>query len=166
MQVKVKQVLESSSKVSKANKPYTVTTFLGEDDVLYKDVFGKFEVGQQVEGEWEDGEYGKKFKVARPAAGGRSFGKSPEERASIEWQSARRDALDYIVAKANLLLQLGKPKEAEKELSGAHWLEVTIYAKKFSEGNLPVPDTKKPVQSEPEPTEEPSEEIDFSDVDL
>lgn len=96
MKVKVKTIPEGGvvEKISKTtNRPYHLTTFIGEDDTLYQEVYGKYEVGQEIEGEWKDTKWGKKFEIARPEGSGGANrggyrGKTPEEMESIERQSS------------------------------------------------------------------------------
>lgn len=78
MKVTIKSILESEQKTSKEGKPYTVTTFVGSDGEVYKNIFGKFSEGQEIEGEWQDHPtFGRQFKVSQaPRAGGFSGGKN------------------------------------------------------------------------------------------
>ncbi|MBA2706124.1 MAG: hypothetical protein H0U60_20000 [Blastocatellia bacterium] len=142
MQVIVKQILETQQKTSKAGKAYTVTTFQGEDDKLYKDMFGKFEVGQSLEGEWKDTEYGLKFEVVKPAfsgSGGRQD--NPETQAAIIRQNSLTNAVNYVLGKAAYMTQ----EEAIKFISGKEVIEVATYFAKYSKGEITVvTESKKP----------------------
>lgn len=133
MKVTIKQILESQQKTSKAGKPYTVTTFQGDDDKLYKDVFGKFEVGQIVEGEWKETDYGTKFEVARSASTNR-FTESPEKQASIERQHALTQALTYVLGKG-------------EEVTGKHVIQVATFFHAFTSGKSNVTTTPEELLS-------------------
>lgn len=133
MKVTIKQILESQQKTSKAGKPYTVTTFQGDDDKLYKDVFGKFEVGQIVEGEWKETDYGTKFEVARGASTNR-FTESPEKQASIERQHALSQAVTYVLGKG-------------EEVTGKHVIQVATFFHAFTSGKSNVTTTPEELLS-------------------
>jgi hypothetical protein len=91
------------------------------------------QIGEELDGTIETTSYGKKFK--RTQSGGFQGGSSnPERQSSIEWQSARRDAVDYCIAKSRLLFDLKKMKEAEEELSGKHIFQVAFYFKGIETG--------------------------------
>jgi hypothetical protein len=126
MKVIVSEVLYDEQKTSKNNKQYTVTTFKDAEGTLYKEVYGKFTVGQEVEGEWKDTQYGRKFEVARSGGftGGRTS--SPEERASIERQSALKAAVEATRDSYTI------PSEGVEKLSPEQYVAaVLMTAKKF-----------------------------------
>lgn len=91
--------------------------------------------GDKIFGHFEDTAYGKRFKKASQGnMGGFRGQENPQRQISIEWQSARRDAVDYCIAKSTLLFNLKKIKEAEEELSGKHIFEVALYFKGIETG--------------------------------
>jgi hypothetical protein len=172
MTVKIKQVVECISKTSKAGKPYTLTSFMSEDGKFYKEVYGKFEVGQEIEGEWKKDDYGNdRFEVARQ---GGQYSKArfedPAKQGSIERQNALSNAITYCTAKAQLLA--GKTKVSiDAQLSGKHIIEVAALFSAYNAGKITpdmTPDViakiwdKEPVEApkvqvEPEvPQDEPS----------
>ena len=130
MKVVIKEVLEVADKMSKANKPYKLTTFKGEDDKLYRDVYGELKVGAELEGEWVTDNYGTKFKLATSGGGGSR--NDPERQGSIERQNSLSNAVAYCTAKANLMEQ----KEALKYLSGKKIVQVATYFKRYNEGKV------------------------------
>lgn len=76
--------------------------------VTVKDQANAPKPGDTLEGTVEDGKYGKKFKKAQQGGWGGGHGgggRTPEERESIEWQSARRDAIEFMRLKASLMKQ-------------------------------------------------------------
>lgn len=166
MRVKIKEVLEVADKTSKASKPYKLTTFKGEDDKLYRDVYGELQIGQELEGEWKTDQYGTKFEVARSGGGGGSRN-DPQRQSSIEWQSARRDAVDYCIAKSRLLFDLKKTKEAEEELSGKHIFQVALYFKGIETGATQLKNKKEELPEkqidEPEDRNDDSAKDDMKD---
>lgn len=129
MKVKIKQVLEVSDRMSKANKPYKLTTFMGEDGKLYKDVYGDLKEGSEIEGEWKTDNFGTKFEIAKSGFGGKS---DPERQTSIERQNSLSNAVSYCVAKANLM----DKKDALKYLSGKEIIQVATYFKRYNEGKV------------------------------
>ena len=120
----------------------------------------------EVSGTIETTQYGRKFK--RDASGGFQGGNNPQRQSSIEWQSARRDAVDYCIAKSRLLLDLGKKKDAEEELSGKHIFEVALYFKGIETGATQLRDKEKEAEQEVEkedaPVEDNQEEIPLEDI--
>lgn len=129
--------------------------------------------GDVFEGTIETTRYGRKFR--KEASGGFQGQKNdPQRQASIEWQSARRDAVDYCIAKSRLLFDLGKKKEAEEELSGKHIFQVAFYFKGIETGATQLND-KLPEKQIDEPEDRnddsaredmnlPEEEIDVEDI--
>jgi len=151
MLVKVKQLLESAQRTSKAGKQYTLTTFMGEDEKLYKDVYGTFTVGQEVNGEWKTDDYGTKFEVARATGGG--FGKSPEQQASIVRQHSQEMALRYATLK-------GKTDITFKELQIViDWFEADTKGVKAEEKK-----TQTTVTADDEPPMPKDEEINVDEL--
>src|ERR1035437_8455397 len=100
MKVVIKEVLEVADKTSKAGKSYKLTTFKGEDDKLYRDVYGELKVGQELEGEWKTDQYGTKFEVARSGGGGFGGKSDPERQGSIERQNSLSNAVAFCLGKA------------------------------------------------------------------
>jgi hypothetical protein len=117
--------------------------------------------GDILEGTIETTQYGRRFKRAQSGGFGGGFKADPERQKSIEWQSARRDALDYCIAKARLLFDLKKTKEAEEELSGKHIFEVALYFKGIETGATQLEKKKVPPEIEPERTDD-----DFTDEEV
>lgn len=155
MQVKIKQILETTPRTSKAGKQYTLTTFMGEDEKLYKDVYGTFTVGQEVEGEWKTDDFGTKFEVAKKGFGG--FGKSPEQQASIVRQHSQEMALRYSQLK-------GKTDITFKDLQIViDWFEADTKGVKAKETTVSA--TSEP-DFIPEPDEAPFPEIDIEEINL
>lgn len=153
MIVKVKDVLGSEQKVSKANKPYTVTTFLGDDGEVYKNIFGKFEVGQEVSGEWvDDPTYGRQFKVSQaPKSGGFTKKDDPTTQKQIIRQNSLTNAVNYVLGKAQFMSK----EEALKFISGKEVIQVATYFAKYSEGEVTV------VTEKEEPKEAPKQAVDW-----
>lgn len=122
--------------------------------------------GDKLFGHFEDTPYGKRFKKARQGFGG--FKDNPQRQSSIEWQSARRDAIDYCIAKSRLLFDLKKNNEAEEELSGKHIFEVAFYFKGIETGATQLKDKlpEKQIDEESEGTDPFSEEIDINDINI
>lgn len=133
MNITVKQVIDSEEKTSKAGKPYTVTTFLGDDGEVYKNVFGKFEAGQVVTGDWVDSDYGRQFKVSMPPKAG--FKKDdPQTQKQIIRQNSLTNAVNYVLGKAAHM----EKKEALDFISGKEVIQVATYFAKYSEGTETV----------------------------
>jgi len=121
-------------------------------------------VGDSLEGDFiSDSKWGLKFKRAL-SGGFQGQRNDPERQSSIEWQSARRDAVDYCIAKSRLLFDLKKIKEAEEELSGKHIFEVALYFKGIETGATQLKD-KKEVPVETDQQSEQTDE-DFSDEEV
>lgn len=140
MKVRITQVLETIPKTSKAGKQYFVTTFQDENGKLYKDVFGKLDVGAEIEGEWKQTEWGEKFEITRQQGGGGRFN-DPETRKEIIRQNALTNSVVYCTKKAELLLQLGAIKneaDLDKQLSGKHVVQVATHFAKYSLGEINV----------------------------
>ena len=132
------------------------TMFEGEDESAEVNQIPKTpapKAGDKLTGHIEESKWGKKFVKAKVGGGG-GFKDNPERQSSIEWQSARRDAVDYCIAKSRLLFDLKKVKEAEKELSGKHIFQVALYFKGIETGAT---------QLERKKTELPEKQIDAID---
>lgn len=97
-QVKVVDVLLQEDKTSKAGRPYKLTTFKDADGEVYKDVYGDFRVGQDLNMEQKTDNYGNpKWEVIREPRPGGGFtprGKSPEEQHSIMKQVSLKAAVE------------------------------------------------------------------------
>lgn len=132
MKVKIDKVLESVDKTSKSNKPYTLTTFTDTDGKLYKDVYGKFEAGQEVEGEWKTDDYGTKFEVAKSNSGFKGgFSKSDPDTMLIAY------AKDLVVAFITAGV-IKDEKEAASQLVNFSKITCMVYDKRKSGADLKV----------------------------
>lgn len=100
--VKVAEVILQEERTSKASgRPYKLTTFKDTDGIVYKDVYGDFHVGQDLNLEEKTDKFGnQKWEVQREnrgGFGGGARGKSPEEQASIQKQVALKAAVQLAV---------------------------------------------------------------------
>lgn len=101
--VKVAEVILQEERTSKASgRPYKLTTFKDTDGIVYKDVYGDFHVGQDLNLEEKTDKFGnQKWEVQREnrgGFGGGPRGKSPEEQASIQKQTALKSAVQLVAA--------------------------------------------------------------------
>jgi len=141
MQVTIKNIIESEQKTSKAGKPYNVTTFLGDDGEVYKNIFGKFEAGQIIEGDWVDSEYGRQFKVKSEAkSGGFQRKDDPATQKQIIRQNSLTNAVNYVLGKAQFM----DKNDALEFISGKEVIQVATYFAKYSEGSVTVASDPKP----------------------
>lgn len=157
MEIKVAEVLETITKTSKAGKPYPLSTFKGEDGKLYKDMYGKFTVGQVLNGEWKDTEYGAKFVIDKPAGGSSGFtprGSNPDERKSIERQVCLKAAVEIATAKINI---------GDKQMSPAKVLGIADQFVAWLTDHKVVPNTVEEILAVSDP-EAPTE--DLSDAEI
>lgn len=174
---KVISAIKTGSFTSKSGEMYKYAVQLeGETDAveLVQKPTSPIPSGE-ISGSIEDTQYGRKFR--KEASGGfQGQRNDPQRQASIEWQSARRDAVDYCIAKSRLLFDLGKKKEAEEELSGKHIFQVAFYFKGIETGATQLND-KLPEKQIDEPEDRnddsaredmnlPEEEIDVEDLDM
>jgi hypothetical protein len=132
MKVKIEKVLEVEQKTSKAGKSYPLSTFTDSEGKLYKEVYGEFKDGQEIEGEWKTDQYGTKFEVARTAGGGSR--NDPAVQRNIIRQNSLTNAVAYCTAKAGYMEQ----KDALKYLSCKEIIQVATYFAKYSEGLITV----------------------------
>lgn len=133
MNVKVAHIVSSEQKTSKAGKPYTITTFVGEDGVTYPNIFGRFEVGQDVQGDWKDTEYGRKFEVVKQVP---SFSKKddPQTQKQIIRQNSLTNAVNFVLGKAQFM----DKEKALNYITGKEIIQVATYFAKYSEGAITV----------------------------
>jgi hypothetical protein len=100
--VKVAEVILQEERTSKSSgRPYKLTTFKDTDGIVYKDVYGDFHVGQDLNLEEKTDKFGnQKWEVQRENRGGFGGprGKSPEENASIQKQTALKAAVELAIA--------------------------------------------------------------------
>lgn len=120
--------------------------------------------GDELEGTIESTQYGKRFKRTQTGGNQGGYRDNPERQSSIEWQSARRDAVDYCIAKSRLLFDLKKTKEAEEELSGKHIFEVALYFKGIETGATQLKNKQDKLKDEPK--EEPAEIQEYPQDDI
>lgn len=137
MELKVKSIIaviptEFTGNDGKLVK-YDKTRFMAEDDAAVYETGSKISVGDALTGEVTKEYQGiKTFKKAQKAfgGGGKSYD-SPERQASIEFQSARKDAIAYVSAKMGLLVQFMEADKAKafinKEFTGEHVMRVTDF---------------------------------------
>lgn len=121
--------------------------------------------GDKLSGTIEVTQYGRRFK--KESTGTFGAKSDPVRQESIEWQSARRDAVDYCIAKSRLLFDLGKKKEAEEELTGKHIFEVTYYFKGVDKVKEPVKNevvSAKQEEMEDRNDDSAKNEIDISEI--
>jgi hypothetical protein len=166
MKVTVAEIAFTEEKTSKAGKQYTLTTFKDETGKLYKDVYGKLNQGDVVEGEWKKDTYGNdKFEINRPAGGfGGGRAADPATRASIERQSALKAAVEAV---HNYTTVYGLE---EKLTLNAYANRIVNLTRVFAEASAgatpaPVPTTEK-TEAKPEaPQDRPqTDEINLDDI--
>ena len=117
----------------------------------------------EIEGDiTEDPKWGKKFKKIQAGFGGGGRFNDPNTRKEIIRQNSLTNAVNYVVAKANLM----DKKEALKYMSGKAVIQVATYFAKYSEGLVTVvTESNKKEEPENEPTkQEPQEETPKEDV--
>jgi hypothetical protein len=93
MKIKIKKILQTKELQKKdGSGTFPISQILTEDDEV-GDVFGKPEVGDELEGDWKDTKYGKQFEKASSGKKGGFSGRSEEERTEIIRQNALGHAI-------------------------------------------------------------------------
>ena len=126
---------EFESKFGKMVK-YTVQ-FDGEAEaveIVQKPESPEPKTGDEVEGDIETTQYGRKFKRERQGYNGGGGKSDPATQKAIIRQNSLTNAVAYCTAKANLMEQ----KEALKYLTGKGVIQTATYFAKYSEGNVTV----------------------------
>ena len=126
---------EFESKFGKMVK-YTVQ-FDGEAEaveIVQKPDSPEPKTGDEVEGDIETTQYGRKFKRERQGYNGGGGKSDPATQKAIIRQNSLTNAVAYCTAKANLMEQ----KKALEYLTGKQVMQVATYFAKYSEGSVTV----------------------------
>ena len=158
MKIKVASVQESTMKTSKAGKQYPVTSLTDTDGKFHPNMYGKFEVGQEIEGEWVTNEYGTKFEPAKASFGGSKGGFKSDPNTMLLAYS--KDVVVAFIASGQIKTEL----EASKQIANFATLFKGLLDK-LSKGQSPIKttnETEEKYTNEGQPTG--GDEIDIEDL--